>query len=1155
MVSESFPIIILEVGSTPGQEIELRKSEYLIGRESGLDLTISSPAISRRHARLLRKGVQVQLEDLGSSNGTFVNGIRLSAIANLKPGDEITLGQTIRLRYLGLPGELKTQQLEASLKDKTELEGATRLESPPPLQEPAPEPKLTRRFPPSVDQAPPPVEVRPEKKQPDKAPPAPLPRPPTFPPAAVAVPASPIPASGQPPALSETVLGDDSLKREEQPPRLVVTIAGGQPQAYLLQGERITLGRGEDNDIPIPFKIISGHHAVIEKSNGVYHFRVLPDVTNPVFFQGKPVQSVIALRHGDLLRIGSMDPGLMVTLEYQTQSASISAPAIRFDQNNRVQIGRDPQNDVVLDTPTVSRYHAIVERVGQRYRVRDLGSSNGTFVNDQRIEAETWLKAGDWIRIGPYRFDLGQDQLAQVLEAGGMRVEILGLNKWVRPDLNLLKDISLLFQPREFIVVVGQSGGGKSTLLDAVAGFRPATHGQVLINDIDIYKNFDAIRNEIGFVPQKDIIHMELTVYQGLDYAAQLRMPADTSAEERHQRVMEVLKDLDLVHRKDVQISGLSGGQQKRVSIGVELLTKPGLFFLDEPTSGLDPGTETSLMHLMRRLADQGRTIVLITHATKNVMLADKVVFLARGGYIAWFGPPNEALQYFDQFRSERDRKARSMEFDEIYAILDDPSKGKPEEWAERYRRNPAYPEHIVQPLQALGRSLPGLAAGKPAERELAKRPAHKPQRNQVSGLRQFAILSARNIKILTRDRASLVLMMISAPLVALLDVLMAVILGRDLFSFQDGDMANVVTALFQPVIFAVMIGALSQMREFVKESEIYRRERLVNLKVLPYVMSKIWVAALLALYQAAAFSIVHYLAFKMPGGATEFALFYFTLVLAALSGMMLGLFASAIAPNANTAPLLVIMLIIPQVVVGGALIPMPSSVSAVTTTRWSFEGLIIITGAGSAVAADACWDLPEDVRESMTLDDKLAQGCRCLGINALRQETCNFAGLGEYYDPALDEAEPVEPADIGDPPAEPVIPPAPAEPADPNDRIAVAQYLQALQDYQDQVQKIRDEYKAQLEDYQARADVYKAEMTDYQEKRTEWEVNRNAAVGKAERTISLFKDNFGWAFVDKEDTATYWSRLVFTWMMQGLMITVLFLFILFAIYRKDRAK
>src|SRR5688572_2359573 len=207
---------------------------------------------------------------------------------------------------------------------------------------------------------------------------------------------------------------------------------------------------------------------------------------------------------------------------------------------------------------------------------------------------------------------------------------------------------------------------------------------------------------------------MELTVYQALDYAAQLRMPADTSKEERDQRVKEVLQDLDLLHRQDVQISGLSGGQQKRVSIGVELITKPGLFFLDEPTSGLDPGTETALMQLKRRLADQGRTIILITHATKNVMLADKVIFLARGGYLAWFGPPEEALEYFNEYRSDRESRAGTIEFDEIYAILDDSSHGKPEDWAKRYRESKAYQKYISKPLEGKLSAAPAITPPKP---------------------------------------------------------------------------------------------------------------------------------------------------------------------------------------------------------------------------------------------------------------------------------------------------------------------------------------------------------------------------------------------------------------------------------------------------------
>ena len=216
---------------------------------------------------------------------------------------------------------------------------------------------------------------------------------------------------------------------------------------------------------------------------------------------------------------------------------------------------------------------------------------------------------------------------------------------------------------------------------------------------------------------------------------------------------MEVLNDLDLTHRKDVQISGLSGGQQKRVSIGVELLTRPGLFFLDEPTSGLDPGTETAFMHLMRRLADQGRTIIMVTHATKNVMLADKVVFLARGGHVAWFGPPDEALTYFDQYRSEQDQRARAMEFDQIYAILDDPSKGKGKDWGERFMASYAFAKYIVEPLK----STQQQAAA--AQAQPARKQARKGAR--ISSLRQFFVLSARNVTILLRDRSSLILILV----------------------------------------------------------------------------------------------------------------------------------------------------------------------------------------------------------------------------------------------------------------------------------------------------------------------------------------------------------------------------------------------------------
>ena len=139
------------------------------------------------------------------------------------------------------------------------------------------------------------------------------------------------------------------------------------------------------------------------------------------------------------------------------------------------------------------------------------------------------------------------------------------LNKWVSPDINLLQDISLCIRPQEFVALVGMSGAGKSTLMDAINGFRPATHGHVSVNGVDLYGNFDLFRNDMGYVPQKDIVHQELTVYSALDYAAQLRMPPDTAPAERHARITEVLDDLDLTSARTCRSTGSPAASIKRV--------------------------------------------------------------------------------------------------------------------------------------------------------------------------------------------------------------------------------------------------------------------------------------------------------------------------------------------------------------------------------------------------------------------------------------------------------------------------------------------------------------------------------------------------------------------------------------------------------------
>jgi ABC transport system ATP-binding/permease protein len=1149
--------LIVQEGPSPGNEFELTQAETVIGRSPAADIVITLPAVSGQHARVVREGGLFFIEDLNSSNGTYLNGQRLEARRQLRAGDRIGLGLSVILRFEA-PVIDKTM-LQMPPVDATLLEESlgTVIESSLAQQKTAP-PEPQADDPTIVSAAKSPAAKSPAVERPAAKPPAAE---------SATVVSAPKPRAGQPatvasqPAEGKTMVYADFMRAAASaPPTLQVAIAGDAPQTYMLTKAQVTIGRAETNDIVIPSKIVSRQHAVLEQVDGGYRLIPFPEAGNPMLFEGRTLHTAQRLKHQDLFRIGGLDPGSMVTLTYLSPSEAVvetAASAITFGEKQVQTLGRDPANDIVLDNPVVSHYHAQIERVGQRYRVRDLRSANGTFVNDQRIETETWLNDNDAVRIGPYRFVMGQNQLAQYDESNDLRVEAINVNKWVRKDLNILQNISLVFQPREFIVVVGQSGGGKSTLVDAIAGYRPATDGEVYVNDLNVYQNFDAIRNNIGFVPQRDIIHMELTVWQALDYAAQLRMPPDTTTAERHQRINEVLEDLDLAHRKDVQISGLSGGQQKRVSIGVELLTKPGLFFLDEPTSGLDPGTETALMQLMRRLADQGRTIVLVTHATKNVMLADKVVFLARGGYLAWFGPPDEALAYFDQYRSERDRRARDIEFDEIYGILDDASKGSPTDWGERYRNHPAYDKYITRPLNEQTHAPTGQFTT-PA----AAAPGPKRMR-QVSGLRQFFILSSRNLKILTRDRFSLALMLAAPPLVSLLDVILALVLGRNAFDFTEGSIPNVMITLFLLTVYGVMVGGLAQMREIVKEQDVYKRERLVNLRLLPYIMSKIWIAVLLAVYASLIYTVVHYLAFEMPGGMVEFVLILISLTLATMAGMMLGLFASALAPNANSAPLIVVLLMLPQIVLGGALVPLPEVVSAPTSTRWAFQAFMAITGVGSDVAKDPCWTaLTLDEQKALTLEQKNAN-CNCLGANALREATCNFPGLGQFYRPAIDqpqpealqETPPTRPVE----PTEPVLPPQPARPEDQSDLVAMGEFQTAIDAWQVEVEQIQDNYRADLENYRAELQLFEAQLQAYQERvtnrereRVAWQIEQETAVLPAEELIRQFQPGFGWTFVNKDDPQVYRSTIVTTWAAQMVIILILFVAIMVLQKRKD---
>ncbi len=948
-------------------------------------------------------------------------------------------------------------------------------------------------------------------------------------------------------------------------------------------GEELVIGRDGDCSLLLRHHTVSRHHA---RLNVIESRLWLTDLgsTNGTQLNGSPIsprkpQPLALDQHfsvgaftlaararatGELFAceaLGQTGAHQETVLDAGARTQPVSVRPISLGSQERLALGRAQDNDVVLNHPMVSRYHAELLRVGARLRLRDLKSVNGVYVDGQRVSGEVQLRDGAQIQVGPYGFTVeGLDLRRQAEE--GLNLEARNVNQQVSRQVNLLQNICLSVKPMEFVAVVGMSGSGKTTLLNVLNGYRPATHGEVLVNGIDLYRNYDVYRNDMGYVPQKDIVHTELTPNTALDYVARLRMPRDTSRDERQRAVTEALQNLDLVERRDVPIGSLSGGQLKRVSIGVELLTKPRLFFLDEPTSGLDPGTEYEMMHLLRRMSDQGRTIVLVTHATKNVALCDKVVFLARGGYLAFFGPPDVALSYFDAYRTPRERRQKEMEFDDIYRILNDESRGTPAEWADRFRGSPAF--QIGDKASSRCAALPAdgrqaTTAGRSGQR----RPAAERRGTRVSALQQFGILSARNLRILFQDRVSLALMLALAPAIGLLDF----IWGRDLYDPVKGDPGKIVTMWFMTSLITVLVGALSSVREIVKESDIYRRERAVNLRILPYVLSKVWVGVVLALYQAAVllFARVLFVRPEMPAPSAYLAL-YITLFLSTICGYLIGLVVSASAPNQNAAMLLIIGVLVPQFLFAGALLPLDlipggRAISLVMPTRWSFEAFMRITRMGDQLAGDPCWSLPESEREQLTDEDKAV--CPCMGESIFAQCSA-FPGIlsPEYWDSAARQVlnrpaptEPLQPNPIPVPTAlpsptplpTPTLLPSPTPLPTPADPMAFGEYMAQSQSqgsrYQDAILAQFDEYRRlsevqgavysdlrtlQGDEYaslrQQQGDDYRVAMQRYGDERSAYEQARQKAISGAEALLETVYDNYGQAF--QGTVAGRWARL-----------------------------
>lgn len=237
----------------------------------------------------------------------------------------------------------------------------------------------------------------------------------------------------------------------------------------------------------------------------------------------------------------------------------------------------------------------------------------------------------------------------------------------------ILQSVDFRADEGQLIGVLGPSGSGKSTLLLALSGFRPANQGKVILDGKDLYESFEDVKTDIAFVPQDDIVPTALKVERVLAYAAELRIPQE-SVEERGRRVDKIIHSLGLAKSRGNRVSTLSGGQRKRVNVGVELLSNPRLFFADEPTSGLDPALERSLTEMFRKMADDGAIVVVTTHIMTSLDLYDRLAVIV-AGRLAFLGPPDEAKPYFEV-----------DDFTEIYARLD---TKRATQWHQKFQGSP----------------------------------------------------------------------------------------------------------------------------------------------------------------------------------------------------------------------------------------------------------------------------------------------------------------------------------------------------------------------------------------------------------------------------------------------------------------------------------
>jgi len=653
-------------------------------------------------------------------------------------------------------------------------------------------------------------------------------------------------------------------------------------------------------DVAVDSDRASRRHAQVRPSGSDTTITDLAS-TNGTYVNGARIVGTQRLRSGDAILIGGetlhfVSGGATRVASRQLHVRGIEV--LRLDVD-RLTIGRDAGADVVLDDPNVSRLHAEVRRRGEALEVRDLGSTNGTFVDGRRVSGAVTLSVGSDIRVGPFRLVFEGESIVARDDRRQMRLDAHAIVKRIKKH-EILQPTTLSIEPGRFVAIIGESGAGKTTLMKALAGVETASAGTVTINGDDLAMH----RSSIGYVPQQEITHGRLTVREALTYGARLRLPADSTEADVGDACERVLDELSLSEHAGTRVDRLSGGQRRRAGVAMELLSRPSLVFLDEPTTGLDPGLEGRMMTVLRELADGARSVVLVTHATASLELCDEVIVMGRGGVLVYQGSPDAALRFFDAER-----------FEQIYARLEAVPAG---EWRARYEATqPPAPD--APPARA-----PSSEAGRPALRSFTD---------------QVNVLAARYARIFVRDRRNALILIGQVPLIALA---VAALFKANVFA-ADGIRTDVVQLLFLLVTVVIWLGAIDAAREVVKERSVLQREAAIGVRASAYLVSKLVVLWGLVLVQVAILVGLALWLRPLHDTPAAYAALTATLVMTGFVSVAMGLVVSSAAQSQDQATSFVPLVLIPQLFFAGAIIPQTRmgepirTLSNLVYATWSF--------------------------------------------------------------------------------------------------------------------------------------------------------------------------------------------------------------------------